>query len=81
MQQRQPKVLIADDASTVHELIRDALPTEYSANLIHAFDGVECLQALDHGVDLAFIDVHMRRWAAWMPCGQRELRETRLSSR
>ncbi len=59
MQQRQPKVLIADDASTVHELIRDALPTEYSANLIHAFDGVECLQALDHGVDLAFIDVHM----------------------
>ena len=59
MQQRQPKVLIADDASTVHELIRDALPGEYSANIIHAFDGVECLQALDHGVDLAFIDVHM----------------------
>ncbi|HZP71620.1 MAG TPA: response regulator [Pseudolabrys sp.] len=59
MQQRQPKVLIADDAGTVHQLIRDALPAEYSANLIHAFDGVECLQALDHGVDLAFIDVHM----------------------
>jgi CheY-like chemotaxis protein len=59
MQQRQPKVLIADDASAVHGLFRDALPSEYSANTIHAFDGVECLQALDHGVDLAFIDVHM----------------------
>ena len=59
MQQRQTKVLIADDASTVHQLIRDALPTEYAANIVHAFDGVECLQALDHGVDLAFIDVHM----------------------
>jgi len=59
MQQRPTKVLIADDASTVHQLIRDALPSEYVANIVHAFDGVECLQALDHGVDLAFIDVHM----------------------
>jgi CheY-like chemotaxis protein len=59
MQLRQTKVLIADDASAVHELIRDALPSEYSANIVHAFDGVECLQALDHGVELAFIDVHM----------------------
>jgi CheY-like chemotaxis protein len=59
MQQRQTKVLIADDANTVHQLIRDALPSEYGANIVHAFDGVECLQALDHGVDLAFIDVHM----------------------
>lgn len=59
MQLRQTKVLIADDAATVHELIRNALPAEYSSNVVHAFDGVECLQALDRGVDLAFIDVHM----------------------
>jgi CheY-like chemotaxis protein len=59
MQQRQTKVLIADDSSTVHHFIGDALPAEYSANVIHAFDGVECLHALDHGVELAFIDVHM----------------------
>ena len=59
MQQKQTKVLIADDANTVHQLIRGALPPEYVTNIIHAFDGVECLQALDHGVDLAFIDVHM----------------------
>jgi CheY-like chemotaxis protein len=56
---RQSKVLIADDSNAVHQLIRDALPGDYSGNIIHAFDGVECLQALDHGVDLAFIDVHM----------------------
>jgi CheY-like chemotaxis protein len=59
MPTKYPKVLIADDASTVHQLIHDALPEEYSTNIINAFDGVECLQALDHGVDLAFIDVHM----------------------
>jgi two-component system, chemotaxis family, chemotaxis protein CheY len=56
---RQSKVLIADDSNAVHQLIRDSLPSDYSGNIIHAFDGVECLQALDHGVDLAFIDVHM----------------------
>ncbi len=56
---RQSKVLIADDLNAVHQLIRDSLPSDYSGNIIHAFDGVECLQALDHGVDLAFIDVHM----------------------
>src|SRR5258708_12307833 len=59
MTARQSKVLIADDSNTVHQLIRDSLPNDYSANIVHAFDGVECLQALDHGVDLAFIDVHM----------------------
>ncbi len=59
MTARQAKVLIADDSNTVHQLIRDSLPNDYSANIVHAFDGVECLQALDHGVDLAFIDVHM----------------------
>jgi CheY-like chemotaxis protein len=59
MTSRQSKVLIADDSNPVHQLIRDALPSDYSGNIIHAFDGVECLQALDHGVDLAFIDVHM----------------------
>jgi CheY-like chemotaxis protein len=52
-------VLIADDSNTVHELICDSLPADYSANVMHAFDGVECLHALDQGVDLAFIDVHM----------------------
>ncbi len=59
MSPRQSKVLIADDSNAVHQLIRDSLPSDYSSNIIHAFDGVECLQALDHGVDLAFIDVHM----------------------
>jgi CheY-like chemotaxis protein len=59
MPPKHPKVLIADDASAVHQLIHDALPDDYSTNIVHAFDGVECLQALDHGVDLAFIDVHM----------------------
>ena len=53
------KVLIADDSNTIHQLIGDALPADYTANVLHAFDGVECLRALDQGVDLAFIDVHM----------------------
>ena len=56
---RQVKVLIADDSNTVHQLIRDSLPGDYSTNVLKAFDGVECLDALDQGVDLAFIDVHM----------------------
>jgi CheY-like chemotaxis protein len=56
---RQVKVLIADDSNPVHQLIRDSLPVDYSTNLIQAFDGVECLNALDQGIDLAFIDVHM----------------------
>jgi CheY-like chemotaxis protein len=59
MSVKQLKVLIADDSNAVHQLIRDSLPTDWSNNIVHAFDGVECLQALDHGVDLAFIDVHM----------------------
>jgi CheY-like chemotaxis protein len=59
MSSKQTKVLIADDSRAVHQLIRDSLPGDYSANIVHAFDGVECLHALDHGVDLAFIDVHM----------------------
>src|SRR5215467_10160062 len=59
MSARQPRVLIADDSNPVHQLIRDALPEDCSGNIVHAYDGVECLQALDHGVDLAFIDVHM----------------------
>src|ERR1700758_3016957 len=59
MSARYSKVLIADDSSAVHQLICDALPDDYSTNIVHAFDGVECLHALDHGADLAFIDVHM----------------------
>ena len=55
----QPKVLIADDSNAVHQLIGDALPVDYSSDIVHAFNGVECLNALDDGVDLAFIDVHM----------------------
>jgi CheY-like chemotaxis protein len=56
---RRFKVLIADDSNAVHQLIRESLPADYTANILHAFDGVECLYALDEGVDLAFIDVHM----------------------
>lgn len=59
MPQHQPTLLIADDSNAVHQLIRNALPTEYSIHVLHAFDGAECLGALDRGVDLAFIDVHM----------------------
>lgn len=53
------KVLIADDSSAVHQLICSALSDDYSTSIVHAFDGLECLNALDDGVDLAFIDVHM----------------------
>jgi CheY-like chemotaxis protein len=56
---RQVKVLIAEDSTTVHQLIRDSLPDDYSTSVMQAFDGVECLNALDQGIDLAFIDVHM----------------------
>jgi CheY-like chemotaxis protein len=56
---KHSKVLIADDSSTVHQLIGNALADDYSTNVVHAFDGLECLNALDDGVDLAFIDVHM----------------------
>src|SRR5262245_21709208 len=56
---RQLKVLIADGSNAVHQLIRDSLPGDYSTNLMQAFDGIECLNALDQGIDLAFIDVHM----------------------
>jgi CheY-like chemotaxis protein len=59
MSVRQSKVLIADDSNAVHQLIRDSLPADCAGNIVHAFDGVECLHALDHAVDLAFIDVHM----------------------
>jgi CheY-like chemotaxis protein len=69
MQSKSLKVLVADDSNIVHQLFRPALPAEATA--VHAFDGVECLQALDHAVDMAFIDVNMPRmsgmdalWAA-----------------
>jgi len=55
----QPRVLIADDSNAVHQLIGDALPIDYATDVTHAFNGIECLNALDDGVDLAFIDVHM----------------------
>ena len=54
-----PKVLIADDSNAVHQLIGDALPVDYALDVTHAYNGIECLNALDDGVDLAFIDVHM----------------------
>lgn len=56
---RQPKILIADDSNAVHQLIRDALPADYATDVTHACNGIECLNALEDGVDLAFIDVHM----------------------
>ena len=69
MQQTSLKILVADDSTAIHQLFRGALPDDTTA--VHAFDGLECLQALDHGVDMAFIDVHMPRmsgmdalWAA-----------------
>jgi hypothetical protein len=40
---REVKVLIADDSTTVHPLIRDSLPGDYSTGVMQAFDGVECL--------------------------------------
>ena len=55
----QPRVLIADDSNAVHQLIGDALPVDYATDVTHAYNGIECLNALDDGVDLAFIDVHM----------------------
>jgi PleD family two-component response regulator len=55
----EPRVLIADDSNTVHQLIRDSLPPDYAAHVSQAYDGAVCLRALERGVDLAFIDVHM----------------------
>src|SRR5262245_40715081 len=43
----------------VHQWIGDALPVDYALDVTHAYNGIECLNALDDGVDLAFIDVHM----------------------
>ena len=53
------KVLIADDfkCCSPADLQRPIRRLLYS--IVHAFDGLECLNALDDGVDLAFIDVHM----------------------
>jgi two-component system, chemotaxis family, chemotaxis protein CheY len=59
MSVKHSNVLIADDSNAVHQLISNALPADCSTNIVHAFDGLECLNALDDGVDLAFIDVHM----------------------
>ena len=59
MSARYSKVLIADDSNAVHQLICSALSDDYSTSIVHAFDGLECLNALDDGIDLAFIDVHM----------------------
>ena len=59
MTNNSSKILIADDSLSVHRLIRSGIPTEYYTHIVSAFDGVECLKALDIGVDLAFIDVHM----------------------
>ena len=56
---RQPRVLVADDSNAVHQLICAALAVDYAADVTHAYNGIECLNALDNGVDLAFIDVHM----------------------
>ena len=77
---RQPRVLVADDSNAVHQLICAALAVDYAADVTHAYNGIECLNAPDNGVDLAFIDVHMPTMAVWTRFGQRALRGTRLLS-
>jgi CheY-like chemotaxis protein len=57
-------VLVADDSMPVHQLFRDALQDEKpkgrrSTTLVHALNGAECLEALERGVDMAFVDIHM----------------------
>ena len=71
MQPMSPKVLVADDSLAVHQVFRNALSAGDFAKIVHAFDGVQCLEALDQGMDIAFIDIHMPKmsgmdalWAA-----------------
>jgi len=71
MQPMSPKVLVADDSLPVHQVFRDALSEGHFHKIVHAFDGLECLEALDQGMDIAFIDIHMPKmsgmdalWAA-----------------
>jgi len=71
MQPMSPKVLVADDSLPVHQVFRNALSGRHFAKIVHAFDGLECLEALDQGMDIAFIDIHMPKmsgmdalWAA-----------------
>jgi CheY-like chemotaxis protein len=57
--QHRVSVLVADDSLPVHQLFRNALQTQASIKLLHALSGAECLDALEQGVDVAFIDIHM----------------------
>jgi CheY-like chemotaxis protein len=57
--QSHTAVLVADDSLPVHQLFRNALQNEASMQLVHALNGAECLDALERGVDVAFIDIHM----------------------
>jgi CheY-like chemotaxis protein len=43
----------------VHQLFRNALQNQAGIQLVHALNGAECLDALERGVDVAFIDIHM----------------------
>jgi CheY-like chemotaxis protein len=52
-------VLVADDSTPVHQLFRNALQDHASAKLVHALNGAECFDALERGVDVAFIDINM----------------------
>lgn len=66
-----PKILVADDSMVVHQTFKNAFQAGPKVRLVHAFDGMECLDALDQGMDIAFIDVSMSKingmdalWAA-----------------
>ena len=76
---RQVKVLIADDSNPVHQLIRDSLPVDYSTNLIQAFDGVECLNALDQVLISLLSTFTCHQWVGWTRYGPRGLPATRPS--
>ncbi len=55
-------LLVADDATTVHQIIERAAAAYSGEHIqcIHALDGRECVQALARGnIDLAFVDVIM----------------------
>lgn len=59
MKIRPLKVLVADDYAPIHQLFQSALQDYEGMEIVHAHDGLECLEALEHGIDLAFIDVLM----------------------
>ena len=59
--QAKIRVLVADDASTVHSFFASTLAGwSDPIDLVSAHDGRECMEKLEHGgIDLAFIDINM----------------------